>query len=159
MKTSAVRLALLATLVVAPFGRAADAEKEPIITFEPFEPGYKAGDKFSHPKEVVAPRFLFPFEMRRSAISGEAVIMVELDGHGRAKRLATLYCTHPLFARSAIQALTKARWDSKATDWFYYKAVFDVTKEEPNQALEPTPPSVTPRADARVAPAGVVAHL
>ena len=29
----------------------------------------------------------------------------------------------------------------------------------PNKALEPTPPSVTPRADARVAPAGVVAHL
>ena len=29
----------------------------------------------------------------------------------------------------------------------------------PNKALEPTPTSVTPRADARVAPAAVVAHL
>jgi hypothetical protein len=32
-------------------------------------------------------------------------------------------------------------------------------EQEPNQTPEPTPPSVTPRADARVAPAGVVAHL
>jgi hypothetical protein len=32
-------------------------------------------------------------------------------------------------------------------------------EEEANQTPEPTPPSVTPRADARVAPAGVVAHL
>jgi hypothetical protein len=31
--------------------------------------------------------------------------------------------------------------------------------KEPNQSLEPTSPSVTPRADARVAPAGAVAHL
>jgi len=31
--------------------------------------------------------------------------------------------------------------------------------EKPNQAPEPTPTSVTPRADARVAPAAVVAHL
>jgi hypothetical protein len=30
---------------------------------------------------------------------------------------------------------------------------------EPNQALEPTTTAVTPRADARVAPAAVVAHL
>ncbi len=30
---------------------------------------------------------------------------------------------------------------------------------EPNQALEPTPIAVTPRADARVAPATAVAHL
>ena len=29
----------------------------------------------------------------------------------------------------------------------------------PNQALEPTTPAVTIRADARLAPAGVVAHL
>jgi len=29
----------------------------------------------------------------------------------------------------------------------------------PNQAPEPTPTAVTPRADARVAPAAVAAHL
>jgi hypothetical protein len=34
-----------------------------------------------------------------------------------------------------------------------------VSTEEPNQALEPTPIAVTPRADARVAPATGVAHL
>src|SRR6218665_4022875 len=33
------------------------------------------------------------------------------------------------------------------------------TPQTPNKAPEPTPPSVTPRAYARVAPAGVVAHL
>ena len=32
-------------------------------------------------------------------------------------------------------------------------------EKKPNKALEPTPGSVTPRADARVAPAPVVAHL
>ncbi len=32
-------------------------------------------------------------------------------------------------------------------------------KEEPNQALEPTTTAVTIRADARLAPAVVVAHL
>ena len=43
--------------------------------------------------------------------------------------------------------------------------VISVTHAEPytgqrtNKAPEPTPPSVTPRACARVAPAGVVAHL
>jgi hypothetical protein len=34
-----------------------------------------------------------------------------------------------------------------------------VFEEEPNKSPEPTPPSVTPRACARVAPAGGVAHL
>jgi hypothetical protein len=32
-------------------------------------------------------------------------------------------------------------------------------KTEPNQSPEPTPPSVTRRADARHAPAAVAAHL
>jgi hypothetical protein len=141
MKTSTRRLTIAVILASATFVGFAIAAEEPAVTLEPFEPSYKAGDKFSHPKEVVAPRFLWPFEMRRSAISGEAVILVELDGHGQAKRLATLYSTHPLFARSAIQALKKARWDSSSTDWFYYKVVFDITKEEPNQASEPMAPS------------------
>jgi hypothetical protein len=35
----------------------------------------------------------------------------------------------------------------------------ETKKKEPNQALEPTPTAVTPRADARVAPAAGVAHL
>ena len=34
-----------------------------------------------------------------------------------------------------------------------------VTKKKPNQTPEPTPTAVTPRADARVAPSAVVAHL
>lgn len=131
MKTSPLRLAIMASLVSATFPGFAVAAEEPVVTLEPFEPSYKAGDKFSHPKEVVAPRFLWPVEMRRSAISGETIILVELDGHGQAKRLATLYSTHPLFARSAIQALKKARWDSTGTDWFYCKIIFDITKEEP----------------------------
>ena len=131
MKKSLLRLAIMAILASA---ASAVAAEEPVVTLDPFEPSYKAGDKFSHPKEVVAPRFLWPFEMRRSAISGETVILVELDGHGRAKRLATLYSTHPLFARSAIEALKKARWDSTSTDWFYYKIIFDITKEEPIQS-------------------------
>ena len=38
-------------------------------------------------------------------------------------------------------------------------ALRESLEKKPNKAPEPTPPSVTPRADARVAPAGVVAHL
>jgi hypothetical protein len=38
-------------------------------------------------------------------------------------------------------------------------AAVSITKEEPNQSLEPTPLAGTPRADARVAPTSVVAHL
>ena len=143
MTPSTLRCAVLFGLIGVALARAEDT---PAVTFEPFEPSYKAGDKFIRPKEVVAPRFLWPFEMRRGAISGEAVILVELDGHGRAKRLATLYCTHPLFARSAIEALKKAKWDSASEDWFYYKVTFDIEKEEPNQAPEPTTMSVTPPA-------------
>ena len=77
--------------------------------------------------------------MRRGAISGGTVILVELDGHGQAKRLATLYATHPLFARSATQALKKARWDSTSTEWFYDKVIFDITKDEPNSERSTAP--------------------
>jgi len=133
MKISVLKLTVVAFLPAMTFVCGARIADEPEVTLEPFEPSYKAGDKFSRPKEVVAPRFLWPFEMRRGAISGEVVVLVELDGHGKAKRLATLYTTHPLFAISAIEALKKAQWDSADTDWFYYKVVFDVTEEEPNQ--------------------------
>ena len=37
--------------------------------------------------------------------------------------------------------------------------MFSTVKTEPNQAPEPTTTAVTPRADARVAPAAVAAHL
>jgi hypothetical protein len=39
------------------------------------------------------------------------------------------------------------------------KSLTQMKEKKPNQALEPTPIAVTPRADARVAPATVVAHL
>ena len=158
MKTSMLKLTAMAVLTAATLARAIYAA-EPAVTLEPFEPSYKGGDKFSHPKEVVAPRFLWPFEMRRGAISGEVVVLVELDGRGGAKRLATLYSTHPLFTRSAMEALKLARWDSSSTDWFYYKVVFDVEKEEPNQSLEPTPTAGTSAAEQPLVPSRVVAHL
>jgi len=147
MKASRLTLLAFGISVAAMSAGAAPAGKELLVTSEPFEPSYKAGDKFKHPREVIAPRFLWPFEMRRGAISGEVVVLVELDGKGRAKRLATLYSTHPLFTRSAIQALRAAQWDSTVKDWFYYKVVFDIEKEEPNQAPEPTPTAGTSAAE------------
>jgi TonB family protein len=140
MKPSILSVTVIAIFSAILVGAAIAAE-EPKVALEPFEPSYKSGDKFSSPKEVVAPRFLWPFEMRRSAISGEVVVLVELDGRGRAKKLSVLSSTHPLFAKSAIEALKIARWESTTTDWFYYRAVFDITKEEPNQSLQPTAPS------------------
>jgi hypothetical protein len=40
-----------------------------------------------------------------------------------------------------------------------FKRMEDKKRKQPNQALEPTPIAVTPRADARVAPSTAVAHL
>jgi hypothetical protein len=42
---------------------------------------------------------------------------------------------------------------------YWVDPVHGFKKKEPNQALEPTPIAVTPRADARPAPATGVAHL
>jgi hypothetical protein len=111
--------------------RAIEGPAEPQVTFEPFEPApqefFRAEDKFAHPKAIIAPKFLWPFEIRRHVgayLPAEAVILVRLDGHGHAKTLRALSAPHRAFARSAIFALEKAQWDCSWEAWFYYKAVF-----------------------------------
>jgi hypothetical protein len=82
----------------------------------------------------------------------------------------------PSVAKSLTFEFALMQWISAyRTEWFLYRGFIFVSlgfllgilsrikkkKEEkpPNKAPEPTPPSVTPPADAGVAPAGGVAHL
>lgn len=130
MKILRLALMLICLSVLSPF-RAAEAVQEPVVVLEPFEPSYggcyKWDDKFSHPEEIIAPRFLYPFEMRRAAIDGEAGVLVEIDGEGYPKRLSILYSTQIEFSRAAITALKKARWKTtRGSVWFYYKAVYRI---------------------------------
>ncbi|HZP61143.1 MAG TPA: hypothetical protein VFB27_12535 [Opitutaceae bacterium] len=68
-------------------------------------------------------------------------------------------------ASISVSAYVPKSWDSiddpermKFFDSFKNCEEYDLRKE-PNKAPEPTPTAVTPRADARVAPAARVAHL
>lgn len=113
------------------FAHASDFRKKPEVDSIPFEPScesfYNCKDKFLHPPELVPPKFFYPFEMRRSAIDGEAVILVKVDESGYPQKISVLYGTHPLFIRSAISALEQSRWSvDRGSVFFYYKAVFRV---------------------------------
>ena len=124
-----VSLVLLVTAA-----RASEVPKKTEVDWTPFEPScedfFYCQDKFRHPAELVPPKFLYPFEMRRSAIDGEAVILVKIDDSGHPQKLSVLYGTHQLFIRSAIFALEKARWAAgRGNVCFYYKAVFTLKDE------------------------------
>ena len=129
-------LSALALISVSTVGtvRGSEPVQEPIVVLEPFEPSdvdcYKWNDKFSHPEELIAPQFFYPFEMRRGGISGEVVVLVQIDNRGYPRKLKILYATQRLFALDAIRALKKARWNPEPNRfghsdvWFYYKAVY-----------------------------------
>lgn len=126
----------IAFMLLVVHARASDVPKKPEMDWTPFEPPcedfFYCKDKFRHPAELVPPKFLYPFEMRRAAIDGEAVVLVKIDDSGYPKKLSVLYGTHQLFIRSTIFALEKARWATgQGNVWFYYKAVFAL-KEEGN---------------------------
>ncbi len=113
---------------------ASEASKKTEVNLTPFEPPcadfFYCKDKFRHPAELVPPKFLYPFEMRRAAIDGEAVVLVKIDDSGYPTKLSVLYGTHTLFIRSAVFALEKARWATgQGNVCFYYKAVFTLKGE------------------------------
>lgn len=115
----------------------ADAPQKAEVDWTPFEPPcqdfFSCQDKFRHPAELVSPQFLYPFEMRWSAIDGEVVVLVKIDDTGKPKRLSVLSGTHQLFIRSTIFALETARWATgQGNVCFYYKAVF--TLKDPGGA-------------------------
>lgn len=133
---------VIAAVTVAGWLRAAEPAKEPVVTLEPFEPPlgecWNLDDKFSHPTEIVAPKFLYPFEMRRAAIDGEVGVLVQINERGYAKRLSILYSTLNVFSNAAIRALKQAQWKAEPNrhgrmdTWFYYKVVYRID-EKPNQ--------------------------
>jgi len=115
------------------------ASAQVAVTAEPFEPvsveAYDHKDKFAGPKMLVAPAALYPFEMRRSAISGEVIVLVQIDQYGAPSRLAVLSTTNEVFIRYALAALLQSSWapvvvSGKAKPvWFYHRVVFDITRE------------------------------
>lgn len=114
--------------------RGSETPKKIEVDWTPFEPPcedfFDCQDKFRHPDELVLPKFLYPFEMRRSTIDGEAVILVRIDNSGYPQKLSVLCGTHQLFIRSAIFALEKARWVAGlGSVCFYYRAVFRIKEE------------------------------
>ena len=122
---------ILAALLLALVARAADAPPGIEVRATPFEPKreefFVPSDKFAHPPEVIAPRFQWPFEFRRhggAVANSEVVILVQLDGKGRAKVLRVLSSPYEPFSVSAIEDLKRAKWDSSRTCWFYYRHVY-----------------------------------
>jgi hypothetical protein len=125
--------ALLSVLVLSVAVHAAETPAEPRVVLAPFEPPaenfFKKEDKFARPREIVAPQFLFPFEFRRhggAVAPTEVIVLVQLDGTGKAKTLKVQSSRYEPFARSAIEALKKAKWDSPDDVWFYYRHVFTI---------------------------------
>lgn len=113
------------------------------VELTPFEPPYAASfdwkDKFAHPKEIEAPKYVYPEEMRRAGISGEVVALVVLKPDGTPERISILYDTmersvdYPgvYFSTAVIEGLKKARWGplKKAPIWFYVKTTFELIEE------------------------------
>jgi hypothetical protein len=123
--------ALVPILFLAFSAHAATAPTSPEVTTAVFEPPaaefFKAEDKFAHPPEIIAPQFLFPFELRRhggALVPAEVIVLVQLDGKGRAKTLKVLSSRHDIFTQSALDALKKAKWDSTREAWFYCRASY-----------------------------------
>jgi hypothetical protein len=113
------------------------------VELTPFEPPLSASfdwkDKFAHPKELEAPKYVYPEEMRRAGIAGEAVALVVLKLDGTPERISILYDTmersadYPgvYFSTAVIEGLKKARWvpPKKAPVWFYVKTTFELIEE------------------------------
>jgi hypothetical protein len=104
---------------------------EPEVLALPFEPlaahFFKPGDKFAHPPEVTAPKYLFPFDGRRHAgslVPAEVIVLVQLNGKGFAKTLKVLSSTQEMFTNATLTALKKAQWNCSDEIWFYCRAVY-----------------------------------
>ena len=99
MKSLVCCWVLIVLLVGA--ARGSETPKKIEVDWTPFEPPcedfFDCQDKFRHPDELVLPKFLYPFEMRRSTIDGEAVILVRIDNSGDPQKLSVLCGTHQLF--------------------------------------------------------------
>jgi len=125
---------LLVGVAVGSALRASGPPQEAVVTLEPFEPPreecFDWGNKYSHPKEIIAPIFSEPSEMQRAGVDGEVLVLVQIDENGFPKRLSVLSSTNDMFSRAAILDLKKARWGTSPNVhgvsgvWFYYRAIF-----------------------------------
>ena len=113
-----------------------------------------------------------PAETKKPGVSGWVDLRIFIDSRGVVTAAQVLNSTNHLFDGPAIRAVVKYRYSPAKKDGqpvsFEMPISFEFApwveteaerKKKANKALEPTPTSVMPRADARVMPAAVVAHL
>ena len=122
----------------------------PEIDRTPFEPlrvaPYDRSNKFSTPDELVSPRFMFPYEMRRASIDGEVILLVEIDEGGHPRKFSVFYASQQEFIESAIKGILAASWkpvvkEGKLTPvWFYRRALFLLDDESPPRVKPNQPP-------------------
>jgi hypothetical protein len=107
----------------------------PSVSIQPFEPSsedcWNLADKFSHPRELVAPDFAYPrFKIHSGYALGGATVLVQIDEFGFPRRLSVLSSTDKFVSKLAIEALEKARWWTepnrfgKLGVWFYYRVEY-----------------------------------
>jgi len=105
----------------------------PLVNEKPFEPQrgafFSKYDKFAHPRELVAPKFLIPAMGRGgigAAMPAEVVVLVQTDVNGYAKSLFVLSSDVQFFTHATIDALRQSRWDCSQETWFYYRARYSI---------------------------------
>jgi TonB family protein len=122
-------------------------------------------DRIPLPQKIASPEY--PADMIFGEIGGEVIIEFSVSAKGRVSSIRIVKSGGEDFEHS-VEATAKAWRFSPAVDPTTGKpvavvmrcsVVFSTEEKRPNQPPEPTALSVTPRADARVAPASTVAHL
>jgi len=95
---------------------------------------YPPEGKVPEPKKVAQHAVAYPYEMKRSAISGKVVLCVKTNEAGYAVRIAVKESTHEVFERYAIAHALQTIWESRTkntfleSEWFESEVVFDVEK-------------------------------
>jgi TonB family protein len=142
-----------------------DKYRDPLVTLVDISATHDSPARASVVSPFPAP--LFPRNMYLAQIEGLVVVRVTIGKDGIVKDVVAIKSTQKEFEEPSVNALMRWKFieirDPGVKE--HSGAIIDCTikftfkEEEPNQALEPTTTAVTPRADARVAPSVVVAHL
>ena len=89
---------------------------------------------------------VYPPPLEEEGIEGRAIVRVHIDTRGRVSDTQVLFATHPLFARSAVRAVSQYRFtpakqngqpvESDFTQTFRFR----VPEEKPDHSETPQPP-------------------
>jgi len=110
-----------------------------IVNATPFEPmdvsAYDYQNKFAEPAVVSEPKFVYPYELKRSAIDGEVIVLVQIDQEGKPEKLSILSASSRVFISAAIDGLLNAKWAPAARYgrpervWFYRRIPFRISDD------------------------------